>query len=87
MKMPVRKGCELKMLADAITSYQVGRETFLPLGEPARLLTLAIRTQPEQGTAEGFVLSEARSFSLNVAQTRLTLAEQSQVFDPALVWL
>ncbi|MDP2258027.1 MAG: hypothetical protein Q8K05_18550 [Polaromonas sp.] len=75
------------VLAEAIPSYQVGRETFLPLGELARLLTLAIRAQPEQGTAEGFVLSEARSFSLNVAQARLTLADQTQVFDPALVRL
>jgi len=76
-----------QVLAEAITSYQVGRETFLPLGQLASLLTLVIRTQPEQGTAEGFVLSEARSFSLNVAQARLTLADQTQVFDPALVRL
>ncbi|UUZ68920.1 hypothetical protein LP416_03505 [Polaromonas sp. P2-4] len=76
-----------QVLAEAITTYQYGRETFLPLGELARLLTLAIRTQPDQGTAEGFVLSEARSFSLNVAQARLTLADQTQGFDPALVRL
>lgn len=75
------------VLAEAISTYQVGRETFLPLGEVARLLTLAIRTQPDQGTAEGFVLSEARAFSLNVAHARLTLADQTQVFDPALVRL
>lgn len=75
------------VLSDSISTYQVGRETFLPLGELARLLTLAIRTQPEQGTADGFVLSEARSFSLNVAQARLTLAGQTQLFDPALVRL
>jgi hypothetical protein len=74
-----------QMLADAITSYQHGGETLLPLGEMARLLTLAIRTQPAQGTASGFVLSEARTFSLNIAQARVTLAEQSQLFDPALV--
>lgn len=72
-------------LAEAISSYQFGRETFLPLGELAKLLTLAIRTQPEQGTAEGFVLAEARNFSLNVPQARLSLADQTQAFDPALV--
>lgn len=75
------------VLAEAITTYQYGRETFLPLGELARLLTLAIRTQPDQGTAEGFVLSEARGFSLNMAQARLRLADQTQGFDPALVRL
>ncbi len=76
-----------QVLAEAITSYRYGRETFLPLGELARLLTLAIRTQPDQGTADGFVLNEARGFNLNVAQSRLTLADQTQLFDPALVRL
>lgn len=75
------------VLAEAITTYQYERETFLPLGELARLLTLGIRAQPEQGTAEGFVLTEARSFSLNVAQARVTLADLTQGFDPALVRL
>lgn len=73
------------VLADSITSYQIGREAFLPLGELARLLTLAIRVQPEQGTADGYVLSEERGFSLDVAQTRITLADQAQSFDPRLV--
>ncbi|MDP3842485.1 MAG: hypothetical protein Q8Q81_07790 [Oxalobacteraceae bacterium] len=75
------------VLAEAITTYQYGRETFLPLGELARLLTLAIRAQPRQGTADGFVLSEARGFSLDVAHARIALADQIQVFDPALVRL
>ncbi len=75
------------VLTDAITSYQSGRETFLPLGELARLLTLAIRAQPEQGVAEGYILNQARGFSLDVAQSRITLAEQTQVYDPALVRL
>ncbi len=97
-QLPLRRGDDLNLvllearldehvLAEAITSYQYGRETFLPLGELARLLTLAIKAQPEQGTADGFVLSEARGFSLNVAQARLTLADQTQGFDPALVRL
>jgi hypothetical protein len=75
------------VLTDAITTYQAGRETFLPLGELARLLTLAIRTQAEQGTADGYVLSEARGFNLDVAQGRVTLAGQSQLFDRTLVRL
>lgn len=76
-----------QMLAEAITTYQHGDETLLPLGELARLLTLALQTQPEQGTASGFVLKESQTFNLNVAQARVTLAEQSQLFDPALVRL
>lgn len=73
------------LLSEALTSYQYGRGTFLPLGELAKLLNLAIKTQPERGTADGFVLSEARPFSLDVAQARLTLADQTLVLDPALV--
>ncbi|MDP1885805.1 MAG: hypothetical protein Q8L17_05020 [Polaromonas sp.] len=75
------------VLTDAITTYQAGRETFLPLGELARLLTLAIRTQAEQGTADGYVLSEARGFNLDAAQGRITLADQTQLFDRTLVRL
>jgi len=73
------------VLAEAMTTYQQGRATFLPLGELSKLLTLAIKAQPERGSAEGFVLSEARHFSLDVAQARLTLGDQTLVFDPALV--
>lgn len=76
-----------QVLAEALPGYQYGRQTFLPLGELARLLTLAIRTQPGQGTAEGFVLSEARSFNLDVAQARLALGGRIELFDPALVRL
>lgn len=75
------------VLTDAITTYQAGRETFLPLGELARLLTLAIRTQAEQGTADGYVLSEARGFNLDAPQGRITLADQTQLFDRTLVRL
>lgn len=93
---PLRRADELNLvllevqldehvLTDAITTYQAGRETFLPLGELARLLTLAIRTQAEQGTADGYVLSEARGFSLDTAQGRITLADQTQLFDRTLV--
>lgn len=73
------------VLADALTSYQFGRETFLPLGEVAKLLSLAIRTQPDRGTAEGFVLAETRRFSLNVGQARLALGDETLVLDPAQI--
>jgi len=73
------------VLADAITAYQDGRRFFLPLGELATILTLPIRTQPSQGTAEGFILDEARPFRLNVPEARLASGEETQAFDPALV--
>lgn len=73
------------VLAESINAYRDGRRVFLPLGELANVLTLAIRTQPAQGTAEGFVLEQARSFRLNVATARLAQGDQTQAFDPALV--
>ncbi|MGS0743764.1 MSCRAMM family protein [Glaciimonas sp. GG7] len=73
------------VLTEAMTTYQYGSETFLPLGELARLLTLAIKTHPAQGTADGYVLSEARSFSLNLTQASIMLSGKTQSVDPALI--
>lgn len=73
------------VLAEALTSYQVGSETFLPLGELAKLLTLGITTQPNKGTADGFVLTEARGFHLDIAHAKVILAGHIAPFNSALV--
>ncbi|MEX0604491.1 MAG: SPOR domain-containing protein [Marinobacter sp.] len=73
------------VLSDAIPAYDIGEHTLLPLGELARLLTIAIKTQPGQATANGFILTEDRGFSLNLAQAQVTRAGVSEKFDPALV--
>jgi hypothetical protein len=73
------------VLAEALVSYEVGREVLLPLGELARQLTLAIRTNPSEGTAEGFVLSEARDFHLSTRRAVVTLSGREEAFNPALV--
>ena len=62
--LEVRLGNEV--LSDAVTGYEIGRDVFLPLGEMARLLTLAIRVTPGEGKASGYLLSEARGFSVDV---------------------
>ncbi|MCG2586475.1 collagen binding domain-containing protein [Massilia sp. TS11] len=72
-------------LTDSFSAYQLGRQTFLPLGELARLLTIAVRAQPEQGTASGFILQEGRGFRLDARAGLVTLGERSERFDPALV--
>lgn len=72
------------MLVEAIVTYQFQREVLLPLGELARQLTLAIRTHPEEGTADGFVLSEQRSFFLDAHRGVVTLSGREESFDPAL---
>ncbi len=73
------------VLSDAIPVYQYGSNIFLPLGELAGLLDLAIRTQPEQGSASGYVLREDRSFSLDLAKATVTLAGRTKAVDPALI--
>lgn len=72
-------------LSSAIPAYESGEHTLLPLGELTRLLTLAIQTRPEEGTASGFVLTRERSFSLNLEQALVTLGGDTRPFDPGLV--
>ena len=72
--------------SDAIIGYQQGTEIFLPLGELAQLLTLAITTQPEQGTAHGFIIDKQRSFELDLASAQLTLAGQAQTIDLSMLY-
>lgn len=73
------------VLSSAIPAYELGEHTLLPLGELARLLTIAIQTQPGQGTASGFILSEDRGFSLSMNQARFTRAGVTEKFNPALI--
>ncbi len=73
------------VLSGAIPAYEVGEHTLLPLGELTRLLTIAIQTQPGEGVASGFILSEDRGFSLNLDNASVTLAGNTETFDPALV--
>ena len=69
-------------LSDGLTAYQSGVHILLPLGELARLLTLAITVQPKTGSASGYVLSEDRTFGLNVAQFTASLAGNDLRFEP-----
>jgi hypothetical protein len=73
------------VLSVAIPAYELGQHTLLPLGELARLLTIAVKTQPDQATASGFILTEDRGFSFNLNDARVTRAGVTEKFDPALV--
>lgn len=73
------------LLSDAVTAYQYDNDILLPLGGLARLLTLAIKTQPEQGIASGFVLREERSFSLNLKQATVTFDDKTEAVDLKLI--
>lgn len=73
------------VLSDSLTAYQIGQKVYLPLGEMARILTIAIRSQPAEGTARGFVRGEERNFSLDAAQDTVSIDGQVARFDPRSV--
>lgn len=77
-----------QVLADAVTAYQVGRDIYLPLGEMARLLTLAIRVDADVNKASGYLLREDRVFNLDLAARTVHLGAPGsppEALDPALV--
>lgn len=74
-----------QLVSDGLTAQQVGNRVLLPLGELARLLTLAIKAQPEQGTASGFIMTEDRAFSLDMAQGVVRIGPRTETFDTSLV--
>lgn len=72
-----------RALTESLNAFQLGKKTFLPLGEMSGLLTIAIRAYPAEGAARGFVRGEGKTFSLNVANRIAAIAEQSTTFDAA----
>ena len=75
------------LLSESLTAYQFGDDVFLPLGELSKLLTIAIRTQPGEGRASGYVLDEQRGFSLDVIGREVTVNDKREVLDRSLVKL
>jgi hypothetical protein len=75
-----------QLLSDGITAYESGRQVFLPLGELARLLTLAVRVTDE-GRASGYVLLENRNFSLDVPAGTVHAGGKDEAFDRSQVKL
>lgn len=69
------------VLTDSLYAYQEGADVLLPLGELARLLTIAIRVQAKEGTADGFIVTEERSFGLNLAQSLVNFDGRSTKVD------
>lgn len=69
------------VLSDSLSAYQDGRHILLPLGELARLLTLAITVRAEQASASGFVLREELGFELSVADALVRVGGREQAFE------
>ncbi len=70
-------------LSDSFSAYQDGGQTLLPLGELARLLTLAIEVQPARGAAAG-TLPGDKAFALDLAQAQVSVNGRETGFEPRL---
>ncbi|CAH0135850.1 hypothetical protein SRABI118_00154 [Massilia sp. Bi118] len=76
-----------QVLSDAVTAYQIGKDIYLPLGEMARLLTLAVRVTPGEGKASGYILQEERAFSLDVPAREVHIAGKLEELDRSQIKL
>lgn len=72
------------VLSDSLTAYQDGEQFLLPLGELARLLTLAITVNAQEGSASGFLIKEDQLFGLHVGRALVNVQGHEQDFDPGL---
>ena len=81
--LEVRVGPHL--LSDGVGAWQGGDDIFLPLGELSKLLTIAIRTNPAEGNASGYILDEKRGFHLDLATKTVQRGELRESFDPLQV--
>jgi len=79
-------------LAEAIVAWPVQGGTAagpadlaLPLGELARLLTIAIKTDPAAGTASGYLGTPEHAFSLDAASGAVLIDGRREQVDPALL--
>ena len=73
-----------QVLSDSFSAYQDGKQLLLPLGELARLLTLAIDVHADKGSADGFILTPERGFALNLGQDFVSLGGRESGFEPRL---
>ena len=64
----------IQAMGDPLMVQQRGSTTWLPLGELARQLSLAVSVDPVAGVAEGFVIEEKNPFRLDL-KARTVLAE------------
>lgn len=73
-------------LADALPAWPTpGGGVMLPLGEVARLLTIAVEVDVTRGIASGFIVSEDRPFLLDAANGRVVVGARETTFERRFV--
>ncbi|HET6329776.1 MAG TPA: carboxypeptidase-like regulatory domain-containing protein [Holophagaceae bacterium] len=68
-------------LSDTFPGYPSKDGVLVPLGELCRMLGLAITTDPLTGKANGFFITEKRTFSLDAGSNTVVIEARSQPLD------
>lgn len=74
-----------QVLSESFPAYPTRDGLLVPLGALCHALDLGIRVDPRQATAEGFVITESRTFRLDAARERAELAGRALPYLPAQV--
>lgn len=69
-------------MGEVITSYYQNDKYFIPLGALSQIVGIAVSTNTETGTAEGFVLEENRHFWLDVKTNQATISGTTYTYNP-----
>jgi hypothetical protein len=67
------------MVTDGLTTYRINHKMFLPLGELCRVLTIGISVDAASASAEGFIIDEKRTFSLDAKNRRIRRSGSDEV--------
>jgi hypothetical protein len=76
---------EKRTTGHGLIAYQQPEGVLLPLGELCAILELAIMVDPDQGTAQGWIVDEKRTFGLNMPARTLTRQGNLEPLPPASV--
>lgn len=68
--------------SDTIIAYGTRKNVYLPLGEIARILDLAIRVSDDGNYANGWFLAEAQSLTINLREQRLITPSGERQLKP-----
>lgn len=75
-------------LVDVLNAYEFRGEILVPLGEMARVLTVAVTVDQESRTASGFLLRQERSFRLDLARGIVIFSDHKESYDQRIVrWI
>jgi len=70
------------MLDDVIEAFAIDNSTYLPLGALAQVTNMAIKVDPANGMAQGFIFRENRRFFLDIARKEVTISGKRYALDP-----